>query len=51
MLTLTSVCSGRVGRDGRAGGRGEAEDPGVPGDHPQDALAAAHPHPLLPGRR
>lgn len=41
--------SGSVGSDGRAGSRGEKEDPGVPGHNPKDAVPAPHPGPLISG--
>lgn len=44
-----SADSGSVGSDGRAGSRGEEQDGGFPGHHTKDAIAAAHPHALLPG--
>ena len=40
---------GYVGRDGRAGGRGTEEGPGLSGHHPQNALPAPNLDTLLPG--
>lgn len=48
-LNAMCVHPGRVGGHGPAGGGGDKEDAGVPGNCAQDALPAASPHAPLPG--